>query len=712
MNPDKTFTFALVGNPNAGKSSVFNQLTGLRQKVGNFPGVTVEKKTGIVVLKSEDTNSSISVNLIDLPGTYSLYPNSQDERIVLNVLSNPNDESYPDAVIYVADLTNLERHLLLFTQLKDLNIPILLCVNMLDVAAQNGIFFDKNTLSEQLNNQVLSINGRTGEGIKELKGCMLKMSTSTPPPQYKMFYQPSQIEIKTAEQIRLTLPQVDNTYRALLLAHHYQKLPFLNGGERLAIRNIEETHQFEDLRFQIIETLQRFDKLRPVLEKVFGKNNNTNTTLTDKIDRIVTHHIVGPVIFFAILFFIFQSIFAIASFPMDWIEGGFTAVNSYLKSALPQHFLSDLLTDGVIAGLSGVLVFIPQIAILFFLISLLEEVGYMSRTVYLFDRIMQKVGLNGRSIVALVSGGACAIPAIMSTRTISNWKERLITIMVTPLISCSARIPVYALLVGFVVPSENWWIFNKQGLVFTGLYVLSIVAALIAAFVFKKILKTNESTFLAIELPEYRLPHWRNVGFTVYEKVKSFVTEAGKIIIIVSIALWFLASFGPGQKMEIAEENARSIAAQKQLTEQQTNDFIASEKLQVSYAGLLGKTIEPAIKPLGFDWKIGIALISSFAAREVFVGTMATIYSIGSAPEDDSGIRAQMKAELRPDGKPLYSMATALSLLVFYVFAMQCMSTLAVVKRETQSWKWPLIQFTFMSVLAYIGSWIVFNIFS
>ncbi len=713
MNPNKTFTFALAGNPNAGKSSVFNQLTGLRQKVGNFPGVTVDKKLGSITFKSEtgSKEDSTIINIIDLPGTYSLYPNSQDERIVLNVLSNPNDANYPDAIIYVADLTNLERHLLLFTQLKDLNLPIILCINMIDIAEEQGIHFDRNALSEQFNVEVVTLNGRTGEGIEDLKAAMEEMLKAVPPPQYKMFYQPNQIELKAAEAIRLILPKVDNTYRAILLAHHYWELPFLNGGEKLTIRNIVETHHFEDLRLQITETLQRFDKLRPVLEKVFVKDKNTNASLTDKIDRILTHHIMGPIIFFAILFFIFQSIFSLATLPMDWIEGGFTQVNSALKDALPKNILTSLLTDGIVAGLSGVLVFIPQIGILFFLISLLEEVGYMARTVYLFDRIMQKVGLNGRSIVALVSGGACAIPAIMSTRTISNWKERLITILVTPFISCSARIPVYALLVGFVVPSENWFGLNKQGLVFTGLYLLSIVTALSAAYILKKILKTNETTFLAIELPEYRMPHWKNVFFTVYEKVKSFVMEAGKIIIMVSIVLWFLASFGPGDKIQIAEENARKVATEKQMNEQQTDDYIASQKLQVSYAGYLGKAFEPAIKPLGFDWKIGIALISSFAAREVFVGTMATIYSIGSSPDDESSIREQMKKELREDGTPMYSMATALSLLIFYVFAMQCMSTLAVVKRETKSWKWPLIQFAFMSALAYLGSFIVYNIF-
>ena len=713
MNPYKNFTFALVGNPNAGKSSIFNKLTGLRQKVGNFPGVTVEKKIGTVLLDGlNDNNTKESFTLIDLPGTYSLYPNSQDERVVLNILSNPKDSNYPNAIIYVADFSHLERHLLLFTQLKDLNLPIIFCVNMIDIAAQQGLIYDKTILTESLNTPVIGINGRTSEGLSELKSAMSQLIHAEPPPQYKMFYQPNQTEIKTAEEIRLAMPSVDNAYHAILLAHHYNELGFLSPNERSVIKNIVDKNQFEDLRLQIYETLQRFDKLRPVLDKVFERNKSFNANLTDKIDDILTHHIVGPIIFFSILFLIFQSIFALASFPMDWIEGGFAQINSFLKNSLPAHWITDLLTDGVLAGLSGVLVFIPQIAILFFLISLLEEVGYMARTVYLFDRIMQKVGLNGRSIVALVSSGACAIPAIMSTRTISNWKERLITILVTPLISCSARIPVYALLVSFVVPADNWFIFNKQGLVFTGLYVLSIVSALGAAFVFKKILKSKEHTFLAIELPEYRLPHWRNVGITVYEKVKSFVTEAGKIIIIVSMALWFLASFGPGDQIQNAEDAARQTAIEQQMTEQETDDLIASQTLQVSYAGYLGKMIEPAIKPLGFDWKIGIALISSFAAREVFVGTMATIYSIGSAAEDDGSIRKQMKAEVRADGTPLYSMATALSLLIFYVFAMQCMSTMAVVKRETGTWKWPIVQFLFMGVMAYVGSYIVYNLFS
>lgn len=709
MASNKTFTFALVGNPNAGKSSIFNQLTGLRQKVGNFPGVTVDKKIGATTLP----NDGGDVRIVDLPGTYSLYPNSQDERVVLNILSNPKDDNYPDAIIYIADLTNLERHLLLFSQIKDLNIPLVLGVGMLDIAAQQGITFDKKLLSERFNVGVIGVNGRTGEGVEALKSEMQKLVREKTPPQYKMFFQPNSIELKTAEEIRLRLPQADNIYRAILLAHHAPQLPFLTNFEKAQIRQVVEAEKFESIRFQIIETLQRFDRLQPILRHFFQKNKEKSVNLTDKIDNIVTHSVLGPLIFFAILFTIFQSIFAFAEIPKAWIETVFTETNVFLKTQLPQSWLTDLLTDGIIAGLSGVLVFIPQIAILFFLITLLEEVGYMARTVYLFDRIMQKVGLNGRSVVALVSSGACAIPAIMSTRTISNWKERLITIMVSPLISCSARIPVYALLVGFVVPNEYWGIFNKQGLVFGGLYLLSVVAALSAAFVFKKILKTNESTFLAIELPEYRLPHWKNVGLTVYEKIKSFVTEAGKVILIVSVILWFLASFSPNSgAIEAIEAESERISIEKNWSETEKADFVSAKKLEVSYAGYFGKAIEPAIKPLGFDWKIGIALLTSFAAREVFVGTMATIYSVGSAGEDDSkSISERMNAELRPDGSPMYSTATALSLLIFYVFAMQCMSTLAIVKRETKSWKWPIIQFVFMSLMAYLGSLLVFNLF-
>jgi ferrous iron transport protein B len=712
MELKKKFTFALVGNPNAGKSSVFNQLTGLRQKVGNFPGVTVDKKVGTVQLPQGE-----SVSLIDLPGAYSLYPNAQDERVVLNILANPSDPVYPHALVYVADLTQFERHSLLLTQLKDLGFPLILAINMIDLAEKQYITLDKNNLSETLGLPIILLNGRTGEGIEELKTAMFDLMEKQPMVQIpKPFYQPTLIEKKTVEQIRLILP-VHSNYAAILWAHHFEKLPFLSQFEKNLIKKIVLETGFEDLRLQITETLQRFNAIQPVLQKNISKkdisaesNPSFATNWTDKIDKIVTHNVLGPLIFFAAMFFLFQAVFSWATPMMDFIEGVFAQLNTFLKQTLPDNWLSALFTEGIIAGLSGVLVFIPQIAILFFLISILEEIGYMARAVYLFDRVMQRFGLNGRSIVALISGGACAIPAIMSTRTIGNLKERLITILVTPLISCSARIPVYALLIGFVVPPDRvWGLFNLQGVVFSGLYLLSAISALGSAWVFKKIIQNNESAFLAMELPEYRMPLWKNIRNTVIHKVWAFITEAGKIILMVSIVLWFLASFGPSDAMSKAAVLAEKEATEKHFDATQTETLVAARKTEASYAGHLGRFMEPAIRPLGFDWKIGIALISSFAAREVFVGTMSTIYSVGSNSE--TSIREKMRQDTRKDGTPVYTTATAVSLLIFYVFAMQCMSTMAVVRRETGSWKWVWIQFAYMSVLAYFGSFLAYQLF-
>ncbi len=437
-------------------------------------------------------------------------------------------------------------------------------------------------------------------------------------------------------------------------------------------------------------------------------------TKTDKIDSIITHRFFGPMIFFAIMFFVFQSIYAWSAAPMDWIDQFFAFSGSTVRDLLPAAWYTDLIVDGLIAGLGGILIFIPQITILFLLISILEETGYMSRAVFMFDGIMQKFGLNGRSIVSLVSSGACAIPAIMATRTISSWKERLNTMMVAPLISCSARIPVYAVLVGFVVPDNTvLGIFNAQGLVFMGLYLLGIIGSLAAALVFKKVLKVNnENSFLMIELPQYKPPIWKNAFLNVKEKVTTFIVEAGRVILLISVVLWFLASYGPTKAMDTATQEASIYIESNNLSEQSAEDYLAGKKIEASYAGHLGKFIEPAIRPLGFDWKIGIALLTSFAAREVFVGTMATIYSVGSA-DDEATVSERMASEINPaTGAKVYTTATSLSLLIFYVFAMQCMSTLAVVKRETKSWKWPIIQFFYMGAMAYLGSLFVYQIMS
>ncbi len=697
---------ALVGNPNSGKTSIFNQLTGLQQKVGNFPGVTVDKKIGPLSLGDE------TIQLLDLPGTYSLYPNSKDERIVAQTFINPSDDNYPDAVIYVADVTKIEKHLLLFTQIQDLGIPTLLVLNMADVAQKEGIDIDIDKLSQKFGVPVITVSGRTGKGLEQLPDSIKELLSSKENKKPgKAFYLLKSEEKKVIKSIRQEHSIITSDYQALLLAHHHDWLPFLSLQEKEKLDTHLKNNSFHSLKQQVDETMQRYDRLSPIISDTIQSPEDRENWMTRNLDRVLTHRIAGPFIFFLLMLLVFQAIFAWATIPMDGIEAFFGWMGGLVSSTLPEGWFTDLITDGILAGLGGILVFVPQIAILFFLISLLEEVGYMARAAFMFDRIMQFFGLNGKSIVALISGGACAIPAVMSTRTISNWKERLITILVTPLISCSARIPVYTVLIGFAVPSTLVaGIFNLQGLAFMGLYLLGIAAALFSALVFKLILKSNERSYLMLELPEYRLPVMRNVWLTVWEKVKTFAWEAGKVIFFISIILWVLAYFGPSSKMQLAEQSALEQAQQQNLDEVATANLIASQKLEASFAGHLGKIIEPAIEPLGFDWKIGIALITSFAAREVFVGTMATIYSIGSE-EDETTIRNRMAAERNPQtGELVYTAATSLSLLIFYVFAMQCMSTLAVVKRETKSWKWPIIQFVFMSAMAYFGSLLVYQL--
>ncbi|AZQ61046.1 ferrous iron transport protein B [Flammeovirga pectinis] len=706
MNTDK-LSVALLGNPNVGKSSIFNQLTGLRQKVGNFPGVTVDKKIGTTQLS---TNQKATV--IDFPGTYSLYPTSSDERVVLNTFANPSSEDYPDAIIYIADVTNLERHLLLLTQVKDLNIPTVLGLNMSDIAEKKGLVTDIDKLSKALKLPVCIVNGRSGEGIDVLKREIIDVIEKKNIDSIKT-YNPKQSEVACIEEIKHLNKTLSN-YQASLWAHHSEDLPFIDKELKASVKSIISKNDYADMRFQIDETLQRFNFITPLIQTTVKETlPREKSSLTDKIDAIVTHKFFGPVLFVILLLLVFQSIFSWASGPMDLIDEGMASLGEFLQGVLPSGWLTDLLLDGVIAGLGGVLVFVPQITILFFLISMMEESGYMSRAVYMFDRLMMKFGMSGRSIISLISGGACAIPAVMATRSISNWKERMITIMVTPLISCSARIPVYAILVAFAVPDQTvWGIFNLQGLTFMGLYLLGVIATLLAGMVFKMILKADAPTFLAMELPSYKMPHWKNVALTVGEKVNTFITEAGKVIIIVSIALWALATYGPGDNIEKAATIAQQEAVSLNLNDTQTNDLIASKKLEASYVGILGKGIEPVFRPLGFDWKISIALVTSFAAREVFVGTMATIYSVGSAEDEITPLRKQLAASVNPiTGEHEFNRATAFSLMVFYVFAMQCMSTLAVVKRETKSWKWPAIQFAYMSALAYIGSFITYHIF-
>lgn len=699
----RTRTVALIGNPNSGKSSTFNRLTGLRQKVGNFPGVTVERKTGKARL------GRLDINFIDFPGAYSLYPTSQDERIVAQSLLNPADPNYPDAVLYVADATRLDKHLLLFTQLYDLGLPLILVLNMADQAEREGLSVDINYLGRELRAPVVMVSSRTGLGFDRLEQALSDLLAR--PEAYqaqRRLYEFSPQEEAFLAALRPVI-SAKNDYHLLLLGHHGGWLPHLDAEAQRQIRQARLVTGYHSLRGQVDETLTRYDLFTPMVHKA-QKVKGKRSTITERLDSILTNRVLGPFIFFLLMLLVFQAIYAWAALPMDAIEGFFALTGEAARTYLPAGWLTDLFVDGILAGLGGILVFAPQIAILFFLIGILEEIGYMARAAFMFDGLMQRFGLNGRSLVSLISGHACAIPAIMSTRTIADWKERLLTILVTPMTSCSARIPVYTILIGFAVADQTvLGIFNLQGLAFMGLYLLGIVGALLSALLFKLILKSRERSFLMLEMPDYRSPVWRNIWLNVYEKVKTFVFEAGKVIIVISIILWVLSTFGPGQRMEQAEELVRTEAAAQNLDESTTEALVASTQLEQSYAGHIGRFIEPAIRPLGYDWKIGIALLTSFAAREVFVGTMATIYSLGDT-DDEFRIRARLAAERNPvTGEPVYNPATAWSLLIFYVFALMCMSTLAVTKRETNSWKWPIVQFVFMTGIAYVAAFGVYQ---
>ena len=690
-SPDHSKLILMAGNPNSGKTTLFNLLTGLKQHVCNYPGVTVDKKTGSI-----DLGLKQDVHILDLPGAYSMYPTSKDERIVVRQFLS--EQHQPDLILYVADVSQLEKQILLLTQIIDLGYPVILALNMADVP---GITILSQHLEEHLKIPIVLISGKTGMGVAALKiqlASMLNSKVEEREPYYKLTEQEKQLIDFNKNKFEARTP-----YASLLTIHHYQWLDNIPESVKKEIRDHNEKLGFNPIQAQIQETMVRYDKFTPVIKKALHLDERgAGAKMTDKIDQWVMHPVLGSIIFFLLMLLIFQAIFAWATWPMDFIEFTMGKLSLFIRSVVPEGWVVDLINDGLLAGLTGILVFIPQIAILFLFIGILEEIGYMARAVSMFDMMMRKFGLNGRSIVALVSGGACAIPAIMSTRNISNWKERLITIMVTPFISCSARIPVYAILIGFAVPQGRLWGFEQQGLALMGLYGIGIIAALIAAYILKKILRSEDRSFLMIELPVYRPPVGKNLFYLVYEKTKSFVVGAGKIILIISLVLWFLASFGPGN----LDSKTSDSSLHHQLDER------GRPELKDSYAGIMGKWIEPAIAPLGFDWKIGIALITSFAAREVFVGTMATIYSI----EDDSdvtSIRTSMAADTHEvTGQPVYNAATTWSLLIFYAFAMQCMSTLAIVKRETRSWKWPVIQFFMMTGLAYLVSWAVYQILS
>lgn len=695
---DNTIKVALIGNPNTGKTSVFNALTGLNQQVGNYPGITVERKQGSCQLPL-----GFKATVLDLPGTYSLNASSVDENVVIELLMNRNDKDFPDVVVLVTDVENLKRNLLLFTQIKDLEIPVILCINMIDRMQLKGITLDIPFLEKELKTRIAAVSTRKNLGITHLK----KLIVEYPQLSTEPCLNASSIDPDYFNGLRRAFPN-QQLYKLWLVITQDVNFSGLT-------KNFLDTENFakpntELKRMQQKETIKRYQFINDVLK--VGKVTDTSKArdLRSRIDRVLMHRVWGYAIFGFLLLLIFQSIFDWSSYPMDWIDGAFAWLSSSVAEHMSSGTLTNLLTQGIIPGIGGIVIFIPQIAFLFLFISILEESGYMSRVVFLMDKIMRRFGLNGKSVVPLVSGTACAIPAIMATRNIENWKERLITILVTPFMTCSARLPVYTIIISLIIPKQRvLGIFNTQGLTLMALYILGFLAAILSASVLNRIMKVRSKSFFVVEMPNYKLPLGRNVVLNVVEKTKAFIAGAGKIILAISVILWFLGSYGPSETFGKAEQIIAKEVTAGRIAADQHDSAVAAYKLENSYIGIAGKSIEPAIRPLGYDWKIGIAVLSSFAAREVFVGTLATIYSVGGDADNEEPIREKMAAEVRPDGTRVFTTATGVSLLVFYAFAMQCASTLAITRKETNSWKWPLYQLLCMSVIAYVSALAVYQ---
>ncbi len=698
----KQINVALIGNPNTGKTSVFNHLTGLNQQVGNYPGITVEKKHGICKLER-----GVKAHILDLPGTYSLNASSLDENVVIELLLNKNDKDYPDVAVVISDVENLKRNLLLFTQIKDLGIPTILAINMADRMERKGISIDIQEMEKLLDTRIALVSSRKNSGIDTLKSLITEYKSISKEPCVNA----SVIAPEYFDRLHKTFPNQD-LYKLWLVITQDVNFGKLERGEMNTIASFKTESSSNLKRLQQKETIIRYKFINEVLKKTQVIDLENAKDLRTKLDRILTHKVWGYVIFFAILLIIFQVIYDWSSYPMDAIDLAFANMSEWVQNSLPPGKLTDLLAEGIIAGLGGIVIFIPQIAFLFLFISVLEESGYMSRVVFLMDRVMRRFGLSGKSVVPLVSGTACAIPAVMATRNIESWKERLITILVTPFTTCSARLPVYLIIIALVIPDKKFLFFNLQGLTLMLLYLIGFGAAIGSAWLLNKILKIKSKSFFVVEMPNYKLPLFKNVAINVMEKTKSFVFDAGKIILAISVIIWVLGSFGPGEKFNNAQEIVRTQLSQGRTdtayakTDAYQAEFekrLASQKLEHSYMGYMGKAIEPIVEPLGYDWKIGIALITSFAAREVFVGTLATIYSVGDAEEET--IKNRMAGEVNPVlGTPRFNFASGISLLLFYAFAMQCMSTLAIVKRETNSWKWPLWQLGSMTIIAYMAA--------
>lgn len=698
----QTVHIALVGNPNSGKTSLFNALTGLHQKTGNFPGVTVDKKTGTTPL-----SPTLVGNVIDLPGTYSLYPKRLDEWVSYRVLLHQDKDITADVFVVVVDASNLKRNLLFCSQIMDLKKPVVVALTMADIAKRKGIEIDLPQLERELGVPVVSINPRKEKGIVQLKKA-IELTASN---QYKIpvrdFIENKELAAAPIEDLQALLPEASD-YSAIHFLINHEEFD-LDSRLQTGIESIEEKHGFNHTKTQAAEILQRYNRIRHVMQAaVVEPDPNEQKRFTAKLDDVLLHRTWGYLILLAVLFLLFQSVFYLAQYPMTWIEEGFSYAGIWLNNFLPAGWFSDLLVNGLLAGLSGIMVFVPQIMILFGLITVLEDTGYMARISFLTDRLMRSVGLNGKSVMPLISGFACAVPAIMSARAIENRKERLLTILITPLMSCSARLPVYTILIALVIPAKYYLgFFSLQALVMMGLYLLGVAVAMLVAYIAKWFVHIKEKSFFILELPTYRPPRAKTVVQTMLSKARIFVTDAGKIIMVISLVLWALSSYGPAGRMQKIEAAYEQQAALHPQAKDSLQIELNTAKLENSYAGILGKSLEPVIKPLGYDWRIGIALVTSFAAREVFVGTMATLFSVADA-EQGTLLRDKMAAAKKRNGEPLFTLATGVSLMIFYLFAMQCMSTLAIVRRETRSWKWPVIQLVYMTGIAYVMSWLAY----
>lgn len=697
----KNNIIALLGNPNVGKTSLFNRITKLNQKVGNYPGITVEKREGSI--KAGDKHYKI----IDLPGTYTLFPNSLDEEVVFNTLTSKREHSIPDLIIVVSEPSTINRGVVLYQQVRESGLPAIFVLNMMDEIEAKGIEIDIPALENYLKTKVFKTNARTGEGIDALIN-NLEIQVN---PYFNSLNLPSEYQLP-----------LDEAKKLFPLATEYRTWQYL-AQENIKVLSAEENNQLLAIRqkygihiqqLQKAEAILRQEQINNDLKQVLKKKENKKLSLTEKIDNVLIHPIYGYLIFFGLLFLIFQAIYTWSGPLMDGVDSLFASLGESAAALLPEGPLADLMVNGIIAGIGGIVIFLPQIIILFLFISLMEETGYMSRVVFLMDRWLKPFGLNGKSVIPLMSGVACAIPAVMSARNIENPKERLLTMLVTPFMTCSARLPIYVVIIGLVIPDTEFLSFNVQGIVLFAMYILGIVAALFSALILNKVIKSVRKSYLIFELPTYKAPDWKNVLNTVWEKSSGFLFGAGKIILAISIILWVLGNFGPNDKFSdpekyITHENPH-------FSEEQIADEVTAYKTEYSYLGYLGRGIEPVIEPLGYDWKIGIGLIASFAAREVFVGTVAVVYSLGEDLDiEDDGQKqtlfTRMKSEInRNTGKPTYNLASGVSLLLFYAFAMQCMATIGVVKRETGSWKWTLIQAGFMTGLAYIAALIAYQL--